>query len=55
MTFTAEELEDMRAEFPEPPPRPQYACADRMCGALDCATCFPSSWWLDDSNPQSEG
>lgn len=23
--------------------RPQYACRDRMCGCLDCATCHPGA------------
>jgi len=22
-----------------------YRCKDRMCGADDCETCHPSTWW----------
>lgn len=24
------------------PRRPRYSCADHMCGATDCANCYPS-------------
>lgn len=29
-----------------------YACKDRMCGALDCATCFPNTY--DEPDCESE-
>jgi hypothetical protein len=51
MSIPLPDLEDLRDEFPRKR-RPKYACADRMCGAQDCATCFPFSW--DDSRKQSE-
>lgn len=43
MKFTREQLEELRDEFEERKPKP-YRCVDRMCGALDCANCFPFTY-----------
>jgi hypothetical protein len=36
------EKEELEREFAEPERSP-YACSDRMCGAPDCRTCYPST------------
>ncbi len=46
--------EELQAEFPRT--RRPHGCHDRMCGASDCPTCYPGSWWLEfqDEEPESE-
>ncbi len=38
----AERLAEAREEFREP--KRWRGCRDRMCGATDCPTCFPTSY-----------
>lgn len=42
-------------DFDERPPKRKHymRCHDRMCGALDCPTCYPLTY-MDDHQPDEE-
>jgi hypothetical protein len=29
--------------------RKPYRCTDGFCGGLDCARCYPETWWQDEA------
>lgn len=59
----AREIHDLRDDWrthedciehdPEPKRKP-YRCSDGMCGALDCARCYPFTWMIQEDIPDDD-